>query len=72
MSRKWAIENKLGEGIPEMEGQIVVVIYHLSVNIYRKVTAETWASGYGWFQKLKVSEERGQDLEGPALGMHQR
>lgn len=32
MSRKQAVENELGEGIPEMEGQIVVVIYRLRVN----------------------------------------
>lgn len=32
MSRKRAIENKLGEGILEMEGQIAAVIYHLSVS----------------------------------------
>lgn len=54
MSRKRAIENKLAEGIPEMEEQIVVVIYHLGVSTCRKVTAETWASGHRWFQKLKV------------------
>lgn len=53
-SRKRAIENKLGEGIPEMEEQIVVVIYHLGVSTYRKVTTETQASGHRWFQKLKV------------------
>lgn len=54
MSRKRAIENKLGEGIPEMEEQIVVVIYHLGVSTSRKVSAETRASGHRWFQKLKV------------------
>lgn len=37
-----------------MEEQIVVVIYHLGVSTCRKVTAETWASGHRWFQKLKV------------------
>lgn len=32
MSRKRAIENKLGKGILEMKGQITGVIYHLSVS----------------------------------------
>lgn len=36
VGRKRAIENKLGEGILEMEGQIAGLIYHLSVSHIRR------------------------------------